>query len=191
LRVFVAIDLDPEVRGRLNDLVGELRPRFRGARWVPAENLHLTLRFLGDAAEAAVDAVANGLAAELASTQGFVVEVRGMGVFPDRRRPRILWVGVAGPGRDLEDLQSRVERVSREAGFPPDRRRFEPHLTLARFREPVKNVDSALSASEDSFGETAVGEVVIYESVLSGGPAVYRALRRIRLGAAAGGGGAT
>jgi 2'-5' RNA ligase len=188
MRVFVAIDLDREVRDRLEKLESELRPLLRRARWVPAENLHLTLRFLGEATKDAADAVTAGLREALAGTPGFVVSVCRAGVFPDRRRPRILWVGLSGPGTELEDLQSRVERVVRGAGFPPEKRRFEPHLTLARFREPERQVDSVLrDVSERDFGGTSVREVVVYESVLSRGPACYRPLGRIRLGAVDGG----
>jgi 2'-5' RNA ligase len=182
LRVFLAIDLDPEVRDRLEKLESELRPLLRRVRWVPAGNLHLTLRFLGEATKEEADAVAVGLQKALITTPGFVVTIRGAGVFPDRRRPRILWVGVAGRETELEDLQSRVERAATDAGFPREPRRFEPHLTLARFREPERQIDSILRGlSERDFGESAIREVVVYESVLSSGPASYRPLSRIPL----------
>jgi 2'-5' RNA ligase len=182
MRIFLAVDIDAEIRGRLAELERELRPRLRTARWVREDGLHLTLRFFGEVSEEAFEALALVLSSALAGIPCFRLDVRGCGVFPDRRRPRILWVGVEKPPPALLELQSRAEAAARARGFAPEVRRIEPHLTIARFRGPENDLDSVLSqVQERSFGVTSVAEAVLYESRLSPKGATYRRLRRFSL----------
>lgn len=182
MRAFFAIDLAPEVKEEIEKLEVELRPRLRRARFVPTENLHWTLRFLGETTPERVDAVARALGREISGRGSFVLDVRGLGLFPDRKRPRVLWVGVATPPDALFDLHESIERVARGAGFAPETRRFEPHVTLARFREPSRGVASIVEPlRERAFGNSVVREVVLYQSHLSPQGSRYLPLERFAL----------
>lgn len=125
LRLFVALTLPADIRERLGGLMGGVP----GARWVPAENLHLTLRFIGDVDEGAAADLDAALAQ--APFAPFMLTLQGVGVFGASRRPRALWVGVS-PSDELNILQGRVEAAAQRAGQPAETRKFTPHVTLAR-----------------------------------------------------------
>jgi 2'-5' RNA ligase len=178
MRVFLAVDLDSEVRGRLAELERELRPLAGRARWVRSEGLHLTLRFFGEVPVDGIESLAARLSEAFVGLPAFVLEFRGCGVFPERGNPRVLWVGVQDPPRAIFELQSRAEAVARALGFEPERRPFEPHLTVARFRGPERGIDSILSSCRGrDFGRALVGEAVLFESRLSPLGSTYRRLR--------------
>ena len=178
MRVFLALDLGSELRGKLAELERELRPLARRARWVRPESMHLTLRFFGEVSAVGVDSLAARLGEAFAGLPAFALDFRGCGVFPDRKDPRVLWVGVPEPPPAVFELQSRGEAVARALGFAPERRRFEPHLTVARFRGPERGIDSILtSCLARDFGRNGVGEAVLFESRLSPAGSTYRRLR--------------
>ena len=177
MRVFLAVELDSRIRGRLEGLERELRPLAR-LRWVRPEGLHLTLRFFGEVSAEGVESLAASLSESFAGLPAFALDFRGCGVFPDRGDPRVLWVGVPTPNAALFELQSRAEAVARALGFAPERRRFEPHLTVARFRGPERRIDSILSSCRDrDFGRTEIEEAVLFESRLSPAGSSYERLR--------------
>ncbi|MGH9321985.1 MAG: RNA 2',3'-cyclic phosphodiesterase [Vicinamibacteria bacterium] len=189
MRVFLAVDLETELRRRLSALARELRPLARNARWLSLESLHLTLRFFGETSKEDLEVLARGLRQSLSGLPGFPLHFQGSGVFPDRKRPRVFWVGVHEPPRELADLQSKAEKVARDFGFTPERRPFEPHLTVARFRGPETGVESMLRAAGDrDFGKTDVSEVLLFESRSSPKGASYHVLERYRLSVSPSGG---
>jgi 2'-5' RNA ligase len=126
VRLFVALDLPGEVRERLRLLTGAKLP---GARWVPPENMHLTLRFVGEVDHGQADDIDAALAAIAA--RGFALTFEGVGAFETGRRVHALWAGVErNPA--LEHLRAKVESALVRAGCEPERRKFSPHVTLAR-----------------------------------------------------------
>jgi 2'-5' RNA ligase len=128
-RLFVAVDLPQEVKEAVRDICRSLPE----ARWVPLEQLHLTLRFIGDADEQAFNAIRTALAQ--VRDGAFSLELKGIGHFPPGKRARVLWVGIEAC-MPLLRLQRDVESALVNAGVPPEERPFSPHITLARFREP-------------------------------------------------------
>lgn len=172
LRLFVALTLPAAVRDRLCGLMGGVP----GARWVPNENLHLTLRFIGDVDEGA----AADLDAELSRTPfaPFKLTLEGMGVFGASRRPRALWAGVA-PSPELDILQGRVEAAAQRAGQPAETRKFTPHVTLAR----LKGGDDRLGRFLESNGLFRAGPFDVtgfslMRSRLGGGDPIYDEVNR-------------
>lgn len=127
VRLFIALDFSEEVRDTLADLCEGVRE----ARWTPREQLHCTLRFIGDVPEP----LSHDIAAGLRQITGlpFYINLAGVGHFPPRRTPRILWAGIR-PCSDLSRLQKKIESVVRRAGCRPETRSFHPHITLARLR---------------------------------------------------------
>ncbi|MGO1119725.1 RNA 2',3'-cyclic phosphodiesterase [Rhodovibrionaceae bacterium A322] len=169
MRLFVALRLPYSLHDRLSQLCCGLP----GARWVRPENFHLTLRFLGDLDEhsaADVDAALQGI-----SLPAFDLQLEGMGTFTEGKRLKALWAGVQ-PNPALNHLQSKVEKAIIRAGLPLERRKFKPHVTLARFKgqAPVPRLDQYLQAN--ALLRTApfpVQDFVLYSSILTHDGAHY------------------
>jgi RNA 2',3'-cyclic 3'-phosphodiesterase len=179
IRAFVAVKLDSLIIRRICELAVELNPGLPGVRWVPAENLHLTLKFLGAVDEERLATVAKGLAGVVRDFPRFSIHAKGLGVFPDLRRARVLWVGLHGDS--LQELASQIETASEFWGFARERRAFAPHLTIGRWRQydgsPVKLRHELERWKECEFGSSAVEQVFLFQSVLHRQGAVYRPLK--------------
>ena len=136
MRLFVALHVPAEVRDSLAGEAAGLRHRLPAARWVPASNLHLTLRFLGETEPGLQPALEEALIDCFASRRPFRLELAEAGCFPPRRPARVAWVGFR-PSGELEDLQAAVAgALAERLGIPGETRPFHPHLTLARPRRP-------------------------------------------------------
>lgn len=168
-RLFVAVDLSEEVKRD----VAELCQGLAGAHWVPQEQLHLTLRFIGDADEELFRTIREGLGA--IRERAFPLALNGIGCFPSPRRPRVVWVGAEG-GEQLLVLQRNVERIVTEAGIPPDTKRFAPHITLARLREGNPPDFGVFQARHAAFRTKPfpVEEFHLYSSTLNPKGAIHR-----------------
>lgn len=184
IRVFVGVRIDPKVAQRIAAVQAALRPRLPGVRWVAENNYHFTLKFLGAVNENRIPEITNALTAALAPFTLFVVSARGVGVFPDIRKPRVIWVGLES--KELAALAREVESAMERIGFARETRSFQPHLTLGRWRDPVKP-DTELRREielrrDEVFGDSVVKEVVLFQSTLKPGGAVYSALEIFPLG---------
>jgi len=127
-RLFIAIDLPDTVRERIADICFGIRQ----ARWVASDQLHLTLRFLGETPDCDYQLLTGALADIHAAP--FEMTVRGAGFFPPRKNPNVLWVGIE-PNGAVTDLYGEIEETVVSCGFEPDDRKFHPHITVARFNE--------------------------------------------------------
>lgn len=183
-RLFLALDLPGEHRAEIGRRAAELKESLPAARWVPPENLHLTLRFLGATEEAAVPGLTEALRPAFAAGDPLELQVSGAGTFPPGRPGRVAWVGIEG-GRDLLDLQGRVAGAAAERpGLEPERRPFHPHVTLARPRKPWNRraSEELVRAFEGGVGDPfRVTEGVLYRSELSPRGARYTAVERFPL----------
>jgi len=136
LRLFVAVEVPEDVRAGLADAVARVRERFPKARWVPPQNQHVTLKFLGSTYPRLVEWVTETVADVALDEPSFVTRVEGLGAFPNPRRARVLWAGLDDAGRGLARLAAGLdEALARE--FAPEKRGFTPHLTVARFDPSV------------------------------------------------------
>jgi 2'-5' RNA ligase len=136
IRSFIAIELP----GELKQALTELQQKFKSAgsllvKWVDPENIHLTLKFLGDIDVDSPEKIMKALEEAANGITSFNIEVRGLGVFPNINRIQIIWVGLHGELEKLGQLQKRIETSLKPLGFPPENRPFTPHLTLARVRD--------------------------------------------------------
>ena len=127
MRLFVALDIDPAIRQRLEEFVNGLRAHVPGVRFVGPETFHATLKFLGETAR--VEEIERALAAVHGAP--FEMAFRGCGFFPSANRARVFWAGIEAP-YDLQALATRVDQATGALGFPPERGPYKPHLTLAR-----------------------------------------------------------
>jgi RNA 2',3'-cyclic 3'-phosphodiesterase len=179
MRLFVAFDLPGEVREALGEPIARLKPLCRAARWARPEGMHVTLKFIGhaiaDGETEKLDAARATLAA-VKSGEPVKISYRGVGFFPDVRRPRVIWCGVEASA-NLAKLAADIERGLEPLGIPRETRAFVPHLTLARFKSP-EGVDAlvrsaAVWATRD-FGSASETEFHLFESLLKPGGAEYR-----------------
>ena len=139
VRAFVAVELPPEVTEVLAGLVAALRrEELPSLRLVDPQNVHLTLKFLGQVPTARLEEVAGALDRTVQSRPPFAVEFLGLGGFPNLRSPRVLWVGLEDSTGALQGLAGAVEEVLAPLGFPPEARGFTPHVTLARLRQDAR-----------------------------------------------------
>ncbi|WP_298432168.1 RNA 2',3'-cyclic phosphodiesterase [Geobacter sp.] len=169
MRLFVAIDLPDEVK----QSVAALCRGVPGVRWLPPEQLHLTLRFIGEADDAVVGAIRRGLAAITAPP--FPLSLQGVGCFPSPRRPRVLWVGLDG-SEPLKRLHRGVEATVVAAGLPAEERPFSPHITLARLREQREGEIAPFLVRNASFHSEPfpVDAFHLYSSILTPKGAIHR-----------------
>jgi 2'-5' RNA ligase len=129
MRVFVGLDIDEAIRGRIAEFVGEVRGFAPEVRWVAAESLHVTLKFIGEKPDGVVAKIEKALG--MISGESFEISFRGYGFFPTVKAARVFWVGIeAGEGPGL--LAGAVEEKLAEIGIAKEDRAFSPHLTLAR-----------------------------------------------------------
>jgi RNA 2',3'-cyclic 3'-phosphodiesterase len=179
MRLFVALDLPAGVRQALGDLIARLKPLCPSARWVRPEGMHVTLKFIGHAiAGDDVEKLGAARAALASVRSGEPVEIRyrGVGFFPDARRPRVVWCGVEASA-NLVQLAADIERGLELLGIPPEKHVFVPHLTLARFKSPEKIDALERLASEwaaHGFGSARETEFHLFESILKPGGSEYR-----------------
>lgn len=176
-RAFVAIELDQALREAIRELQARLRPRLGGIRPVRPEGIHLTLRFFGDTSPTQVETLRLRLGAAAALCPPAAARVAGLGTFPERGRPRVLWLGLDVP-QSILDLQHACERAARAAGFEKEERPFRAHLTLGRWRERAARPDLPPA----DLGAARLDKLVLFRSDLSPGGAVYTPLARFPLG---------
>jgi len=183
MRLFAGVPIPDPARGRVLELLGDLRKEEWPVRWVHDEGLHMTLKFFGEVAPERLEVISEAIrfAADGAGALGLTLA--DVGAFPSRSRPRILWVGIdASP--TLELLQDRIERGCEAIGFPPEGAPFQPHVTLGRVREGQRLPPRALDRYRESPGPVAfvAPELVLYESVLTTSGPRYDARLTLALG---------
>jgi 2'-5' RNA ligase len=190
-RAFLALALDEVTRGAVAREIERLRPLARAVAWVPPQNLHVTLKFLGEQPDARLAEVVGALADVAAECAPFAIALHGIGAFPGMERPRILWTGLAAGALEVRNLQSRVEAALEGRGFDREARPWHPHITIGRVFDPARwrrdagpELRSAVArAASTDFGSVAITRVALMRSDLSPSGARYRELDSIALGA--------
>jgi RNA 2',3'-cyclic 3'-phosphodiesterase len=133
-RIFLAVPLPAEAREAAGQVIGDLRPLDWPVRWVAPENIHLTLHFLGEQPRERAELLRMALPPVAAAHQAFQLRTGDLGVFPNIRRPRVLWLGLYGPTYRLEALRLALGEALRDLDFPIEGEAFHPHITLGRVR---------------------------------------------------------
>ena len=169
LRLFAAVEIPEEVRGALAEAVKPVRERFPKARWVPIQNQHVTVKFLGSTYPRLVEWVTGSISTVAGHHAPFTTRVEGLGAFPNAHRARVLWAGLHdGDGR-LDRLAAALdEALARE--FAAEKRGFTPHLTVARFNPPVPLDPPKVAFESDAF---EIDRIVLFRSHLRRPAPVY------------------
>lgn len=170
MRAFVAIELPDAIKENLAGLAERLRPARVPASWVRPEQIHLTLRFLGDVDKTRLEQISATLRAAYRGTPPFTVRVSGTGGFPNIRRPHVIWVSLHSAENELAEVQQKAESAAQAIGLTPEERPFNPHLTLARIKDPHAAWPlAAMLEQEAQFhaGEFTVSGVSLFSSQLN------------------------
>ncbi len=181
LRLFVAVDVPADVRDLVEEAVSPIRERYPRAKWVPKQNQHVTLKFLGSTWPRLVDWVLESIGSVSRASEPFGSRVLGIGAFPKPGRARVLWAGLDDPEGRAAALAATLEHAL-EREFKREKRAFTPHLTVARFDPPVSIGEELRAASGLGSEAFPVDRLVLYRSHLQRPAPVYEALREFRLG---------
>jgi 2'-5' RNA ligase len=183
LRAFIAIELPAHVCDAIQKQTVRLRQTLGSdlIRWVPTQNMHLTLKFLGDTTTSYLDFLKQLLAREAESRSQFNMQLGGLGAFPNSRRPRLLWIGIHAPA-DLVSLQRGIETGASRLGYEQEERAFSPHLTIGRVRQNItppelQKIRAALETIQlGNIGTARVDSIHLFKSDLQPGGSIYTKL---------------
>ena len=184
IRAFIAIELPDEIRAGLVAVQSAAQAAGLRGVWVRPQNIHLTLKFLGEIRPAEIEAIAGAMAQTCKPFEPLRLTARGIGVFPGTDRPRVLWVGVGGQVDVLANLQDSLAQQLAGRGYPHEKRRFHAHLTVARFKGSVASQTLRQTLEAQAAFETqafVARELILFQSVLTPSGAKYSALRRVVL----------
>ncbi|MFT5524275.1 MAG: 2'-5' RNA ligase [Pirellulaceae bacterium] len=185
IRTFIAIQLSREVTLRGAKLIDKLKRSEAAVRWVATEDMHITLKFLGEVPSVETIHVCRQIAAATANHKRFDIEVVGAGAFPDIDRARSVWAGIEQGKEQLEQLFISVDDALHEIGFPCEARRYHPHVTLGRVRRsgPTQEKLSEILHNHAEFhcGFSTVEEVVVLSSTSEKGGPIYDIMGRGKL----------
>jgi RNA 2',3'-cyclic 3'-phosphodiesterase len=181
VRLFIAIAIPEEIRAAVAAVLQEFRAVAPQAKWVRAENLHVTLKFLGETPAEKLGALQTALA-RVDSPQAVQLDFRGLGFFPNEKRPRVIWAGMEASA-NLQALVADVDQATHRLGFPLEERPFTPHLTLARFQPPglpPKLLEASRARNTQSFGALTASHFHLVESKLKPTGAEYTTVQTFR-----------
>ncbi|MCL6588452.1 MAG: RNA 2',3'-cyclic phosphodiesterase [Firmicutes bacterium] len=175
MRIFIGVWLSPEMRQELAAEIGRLQKNVTGYKWTRPENLHFTLKFLGEVEPARIAPLERDLSAVTIGINSFLVRLGNPGCFPPRGQPRVIWIGLAAGAGELKNLADQVEEACLQNGFPKESKPFKPHLTIARVRDGA-HPGAIANFSPQFSSETIVTGFALIESQLYPSGPVYHTL---------------
>ena len=184
MRLFVAITLDDRVRSALGKAQTDLKAQCDGVRWILQHQVHMTVKFLGDAPDGDVAKIGEAVAKAAAGSRPFSFEIAGCGCFPPRGSVRIVWAGANEPSGALLQCVEALENEMESLGFPRERKRFSPHLTIGRVREDRSGGQIRAAADAHSYPSMnqSVVSLTLMSSVLSPQGPTYTPVTTAKLG---------
>jgi 2'-5' RNA ligase len=186
IRSFIAIPIPAPLRKAAAGLVGRLAAERDGIKWVPTENLHVTLKFLGDVDNRQIPEVCRIVRACVEPTPAFSLIFRGAGAFPHPEKPRVVYAAVSEGGEPLQHIVARLETALADLGFKPEPRDYVPHMTLGRTRGGSRRGSSELgqrilAQADKPLGSMVVDRVLVMASFLDNAGPTYQTMDTIEL----------
>jgi len=183
MRSFIAVNLPETIKAEIGEIIARLRNAGPPARWVPAQNLHVTIKFLDEIGEDQIKPLIGAITAASGQIKPFELKLGGFGFFPNERKSRVFWIGIESGLDELKQLAHGVDRQTEPLGFQPEKRAFSAHITLARFRQPGPAGNLAVAASHLDYHSEPIRvvQVDLMKSVLSPKGASYSVLGSVPL----------
>jgi 2'-5' RNA ligase len=186
VRAFIAVDLSYVVRAGVDQLIRSLQKKIDGTKWVETQNLHVTLKFLGDVPLNDLHRLIDTLTKAVEPFEAFDLEFLGCGAFPNIHSPRTIWIGCDRGGDQLTRLATVIEDALFDIGYPKEHRRFSPHLTIGRIKKEARSqniplIDMLIAQQGRSFGVCEVDRIVLYSSELTRSGPIYDELAVVTL----------
>jgi RNA 2',3'-cyclic 3'-phosphodiesterase len=184
IRAFVAFPLPESIMIRISDIQERLKSYRLPVRWVKPENVHLTLKFLGEISLNTINGIGEVLEDTVREYAPLMFFIKGLGVFPNIRKPRVLWTGIAGDIKSLAEIQANLETNLEKKGFAKENKPFKSHLTLGRIKSdiyPENLFDIFRSFSDFTSEPFEAKELVLYKSELKPSGASYTKLKTVYL----------
>jgi 2'-5' RNA ligase len=183
MRTFIAIDFPPEIIQKIEKIIAYFKTQTQDdtLKWVTANNLHLTIKFLGEIPDEKLDQVKAILTDSLRNQSVFNIKIEGLGMYPNEHNPRVIWLGITAE-EALIDLHQTLDSALEAVDIKREKREFSPHLTIARVRRrtkrsKIKEIGETLSQFKvDSLGNIKVKEVILYQSELTPKGPIYTPL---------------
>ena len=180
IRTFLALPVHEEFSAELKTYLAQLQRVVPEAKWVPPEQIHITLHFFGDVPAGDIPKVKRLVRPLAAACPSLKLSLNPLGFFPDARKARVIWAGVTGDEAGLVKLQQQIEAVLSGAGYPAEKRDFKPHATLGRSRSVPLSL-SALKFPEIKTSEKVFNHIVLYKSTLGPRASIYEILETFPL----------
>lgn len=184
IRTFIAIELPQKIRDGLKNIQDGLRDEINKVTCVKLENIHLTIKFLGDIEADKIDSIAGLLEGAAAKSHSFDISAKGVGCFPTIDNPRVLWVGIEEGNVNMAALYNNIEDALSAIGFAKEERPFKPHLTLGRikFLKDKKGLKERIERFKDiTLGQYMVDSICLFQSRLTPKGAVHTKLKEVKL----------
>jgi RNA 2',3'-cyclic 3'-phosphodiesterase len=188
VRTFIAVDFPPNILKKIAEITAffkTLTPE-KDLKWVDIDNLHLTIKFLGEIEESKTAQVKHTLSHALKNQNSFDIEINGLGMYPNKNNPRVIWLGITGAS-PLTKIYQGLNRELTAIDISPERRAFSPHLTIARIsrhtdHKQAQQIGRILSEYKvESLGVTTIEQVHLYQSVLTPSGPIYTLLHSVAL----------
>jgi 2'-5' RNA ligase len=182
MRCFIALEFPPEIKSKIYTSLKKEMQAKPELKWVTQENLHLTLKFLGEIPENQAEKLADELEKRFRGEKKIPVKLGGIGSFLDRGSVRVLWIGIDKGTEEIKKLAEEVENLTAKFGFPREKRPFVPHLTVARARKHSKRKFIPRDFNVDiNLPEFFIREIVLYKSTLTPQGPIYEKLKVVKL----------
>jgi len=178
IRSFIAIELDAHVRDTLTDVQTTLRRSGAHVKWVKAENIHLTLKFLGDVDEKKISLIKDTLRPPLEKISPFEIQISTPGAFPNMNRPRAIWVGISQGNEVIKTIVQDMEDSLGRVGFKKETRPFASHITIGRVRsfKNIHQLAKAISETTLTPLQQSINHITLFKSTLTSSGPIYEAL---------------
>jgi len=192
IRAFIAVEIDPEIRQKISELISCLKKSEADVKWITEDQMHLTLKFLGNIDEGRIQEISGVLSSISHDFKAFEITLSNIGAFPNLNHPRVIWIGIDKGADLLKTLAGKIDAELEKLGFHPstslgtgkETREFKAHLTLGRVRtsKNMPQLVKLLSATQFT-PETGVkiSELILFQSTLTLKGAIYSMLSKIKL----------
>lgn len=166
IRSFLAFEIDPKVKKVVEEVSYYLQNSSIHAKWVRPENIHITLIFMGNIKINMLEAIKKEIKEVTHRTECMKVRLKGMGCFPDKRRPRVIWIGLDGDIKKMGELKDNLMKKLKSFGIKDEKREFKPHLTLGRFKKSGPSLGNQLNEAFERYSSLTSEDFILRELIL-------------------------